>query len=195
VSYTATGAALGPFSGTYRETGTATLERVTPTNSGVPIVAFHAEFTIDSPAGRVTGTKQLAAATFNYGICNLDTSLGFPVGIHQFSVGATYTATITSGTHTCTTTGAADRIDVAEQDAPGHTNVDFHRFDEFFTSGTAPVCSATPTRPTSKDQCKKGGWRRFENPSFKNQGQCIKFVNHAAKSKSEGKSKKGGRKK
>jgi outer membrane protein assembly factor BamB len=28
--------------------------------------------------------------------------------------------------------------------------------------------------PTSKDQCKKGGWRAF---GFKNQGQCIKFVN------------------
>jgi hypothetical protein len=32
--------------------------------------------------------------------------------------------------------------------------------------------------PTSKQQCKKGGWRKFRNPSFKNQGQCVKFVNH-----------------
>jgi hypothetical protein len=32
--------------------------------------------------------------------------------------------------------------------------------------------------PTSKAQCKKGGWRKFTNPSFKNQGQCVKFVNH-----------------
>jgi uncharacterized delta-60 repeat protein len=30
--------------------------------------------------------------------------------------------------------------------------------------------------PTSKDQCKNGGWRNF--PQFKNQGQCIVFVNH-----------------
>ena len=30
--------------------------------------------------------------------------------------------------------------------------------------------------PTSKDQCKNGGWRNF--PQFKNQGQCIAFVNH-----------------
>ena len=22
------------------------------------------------------------------------------------------------------------------------------------------------------------GWRKFTNPSFKNQGQCVKFVNH-----------------
>jgi hypothetical protein len=32
--------------------------------------------------------------------------------------------------------------------------------------------------PTSKDQCKKGGWRSFTNPSFKNQGQCVSFVVH-----------------
>jgi hypothetical protein len=26
--------------------------------------------------------------------------------------------------------------------------------------------------------CKKGGWRDFTNPTFKNQGQCVKFVIH-----------------
>jgi hypothetical protein len=32
--------------------------------------------------------------------------------------------------------------------------------------------------PTSKDQCKNGGWQRFNSPiSFKNQGDCIQFVN------------------
>jgi hypothetical protein len=31
-----------------------------------------------------------------------------------------------------------------------------------------------PLRPTSKDQCKNSGWRDF--PEFKNQGQCIAFV-------------------
>ena len=32
--------------------------------------------------------------------------------------------------------------------------------------------------PTSKDQCKQGGWQTFNNPSFKNQGQCVAYVNH-----------------
>ncbi len=31
--------------------------------------------------------------------------------------------------------------------------------------------------PTSADQCKNGGWATFNNPSFKNQGQCIQYVN------------------
>ncbi len=32
--------------------------------------------------------------------------------------------------------------------------------------------------PTSRDQCKNGGWQTFNNPSFRNQGQCVSFVNH-----------------
>lgn len=30
--------------------------------------------------------------------------------------------------------------------------------------------------PTSKDQCKNGGWKTFNNPTFKNQGQCVSYV-------------------
>ena len=33
-----------------------------------------------------------------------------------------------------------------------------------------------PALPTSKDQCKNGGWRNY--PQFKNQGRCVAFVNH-----------------
>jgi hypothetical protein len=32
--------------------------------------------------------------------------------------------------------------------------------------------------PTSKNQCKKGGWKIFDNPPFKNQGQCVSHVVH-----------------
>ncbi len=39
------------------------------------------------------------------------------------------------------------------------------------------------TRPTSKEDCKNGGYARFSNPSFKNQGQCIQFVNTREKHK------------
>lgn len=34
------------------------------------------------------------------------------------------------------------------------------------------------TTPTSKNECKDGGWKSFTQPSFKNQGQCVSFVNH-----------------
>jgi hypothetical protein len=51
--------------------------------------------------------------------------------------------------------------------------------------GTADVSDITvngvlqepaPSTPTSKDQCKNGGWKTFTDPSFKNQGDCVSFV-------------------
>jgi DNA-binding beta-propeller fold protein YncE len=55
------------------------------------------------------------------------------------------------------------------------------------TPATAPAgegpfgvaVTPAPLMPTDKDQCKKGGWRNFAG--FRNQGQCIAFVNHARK--------------
>jgi hypothetical protein len=47
-----------------------------------------------------------------------------------------------------------------------------------FGSTDFPFKTYVLQAPTSKAQCKKGGWRKFTNPSFKNQGQCVKFVNH-----------------
>jgi hypothetical protein len=43
------------------------------------------------------------------------------------------------------------------------------------TDGDYIVHDAMPL-PTTKDQCKNGGWHNY--PQFKNQGQCIAFVNH-----------------
>lgn len=36
---------------------------------------------------------------------------------------------------------------------------------------------STPNLPTSKDQCKNGGWRSYGS-TFKNQGDCVSFVNN-----------------
>lgn len=30
--------------------------------------------------------------------------------------------------------------------------------------------------PTSKDECKKNGWKSLNNPTFRNQGDCVSFV-------------------
>jgi hypothetical protein len=66
ISFHAQGAALGPYSGTFTESGTFTIGPQTDTSidtRGVgPITAFQATFTIDSdfPVGTVTGTKQLS---------------------------------------------------------------------------------------------------------------------------------------
>jgi hypothetical protein len=37
--------------------------------------------------------------------------------------------------------------------------------------------------PLDKDECKQGGWMTFNNPSFKNQGDCVSFVVSNGKAK------------
>jgi hypothetical protein len=46
------------------------------------------------------------------------------------------------------------------------------------TNGNITISNGTPL-PTSKDQCKNGGWRDFG--VFKNQGDCVSFVVHQAR--------------
>jgi uncharacterized delta-60 repeat protein len=42
--------------------------------------------------------------------------------------------------------------------------------------GAARYTDACAPPPTNKDQCKNGGWKNF-GTRFKNQGQCVRFVN------------------
>jgi YVTN family beta-propeller protein len=47
--------------------------------------------------------------------------------------------------------------------------------------GNFPIGIAFGVRaqgPTNKDQCKHGGWQTFTDPTFRSQGECIRFVNH-----------------
>jgi hypothetical protein len=37
--------------------------------------------------------------------------------------------------------------------------------------------------PLDKDECKNGGWMTFNNPSFRNQGDCVSFVVSNGKAK------------
>ena len=47
-------------------------------------------------------------------------------------------------------------------------------------SVTFTVEGCVPTTPTTKEQCKKGGYEEF---GFKNQGQCVAFVERGPKNK------------
>jgi hypothetical protein len=40
------------------------------------------------------------------------------------------------------------------------------------------TCDPQTGPPRDKEQCKNNGWMRFDTPRrFKNQGECIQFVN------------------
>jgi hypothetical protein len=57
---------------------------------------------------------------------------------------------------------------------------------EFY--GTLIACAGSPEAtfvggplcgpPASAEQCKGGGWARFDNPAFKSQGECVTFAQH-----------------
>ena len=59
------------------------------------------------------------------------------------------------------------------------SNVDAFTFDETtydFESDADGDGEADTAPPTNKDQCKKDGYKAFNNPSFKNQGDCVSYV-------------------
>jgi endonuclease G len=49
---------------------------------------------------------------------------------------------------------------------------------DFDHDGVGDTCDPITGPPTTKEQCQNGGWQRFDSPRlFKNQGDCIQFVN------------------
>jgi len=50
--------------------------------------------------------------------------------------------------------------------------------EDFDLDGIGDACDPTTGPPTNKNQCKNGGWQRFDSPVFANQGQCLDYVNH-----------------
>ncbi|MCU1377847.1 MAG: cartilage oligomeric matrix protein [Acidimicrobiales bacterium] len=74
---------------------------------------------------------------------------------------------VANATDNCPSTPNADQADV-DTDGLGDACDDFTDVDHDGIEDTAP--------PTSAAQCKKDGYLSFNNPSFKNQGQCVSYV-------------------
>ena len=72
--------------------------------------------------------------------------------------------------------------DLFDPPIPGPT--DCSSFPTGIQAGVNEVGDLTiidaPSLPTSKDQCKNGGWRNY-GTTFKNQGQCVAFVERGPK--------------
>lgn len=50
--------------------------------------------------------------------------------------------------------------------------------EDFDQDGKGDTCDPRTGPPVNKDQCKDGGWQRFDDPRpFSNQGDCIQFFN------------------
>jgi len=65
IDFSAAGAASGPFPGTFTETGTVTIGPQPPGT----VLTLTASFTIDSPVGQVSGSKQFTTTSSGSGSC------------------------------------------------------------------------------------------------------------------------------
>jgi hypothetical protein len=52
----------------------------------------------------------------------------------------------------------------------------FRRRTSFQETLSSELTAVEPVAPTSKDDCKRGGWRNYLALGFKNQGDCVSFV-------------------
>lgn len=153
-TFTTSGTAVGPVAGRFTESGSFTLASRTG-----PLTAFTASFKITS-AGQpdITGTK----------------TLGSSLGASCTQFNGFSTVTFAATTNYSVTSPFAEA-------GTAPLNFNFGLGTETFIEG--PFVAGL-TAPTTKQDCMNGGYANFIDPStgapFKNQGQCIKFVNHEA---------------
>jgi hypothetical protein len=135
-----------------------------------------ASFTLASTAQCNGGSPRFdivtTAGTFFLGCNNVTPTL-------NGNGSATYTftaATIAAGGNQVPVpTGTIQSVDVLV-DVQGSADLTAITFN-----GVTQVPAVQPVGPpTSKNACKHGGWKHFDHPHFKNQGQCVSYVAHHA---------------
>jgi hypothetical protein len=142
-------------------------------------LAFNAAFDLSSPA-IVLPNDVIVGIAFNtadYGT----PKVGTPGPYNSLNVGVPTGQTATVGTD-----DNADNVfwntSVAGFYADaGAAGVGVFRQDKNWAPNGTVAIRITATAPlvgppTTKEQCKDGGWKTFNSPSFKNQGDCVSFV-------------------
>jgi len=153
VSWDLSGAASGPYAGTFTETLTIDYGPV-GTDGLSPITSGSATFTITTADSTVTGTKAITDGTVD---CTGEGSF------FGSKFGGTYSATISAPGGGFHDEGTIDGGGSGGSSVGGAS-------ESFFSSLPAP----TPLGPTSTSDCKQGGWQSLG--IFKNQGDCVSFV-------------------
>lgn len=182
VAFRATGLPVGPYAtGSFVELGAATIGPQPPYQGGGVFVAgemtaFSASFSIETPDATITGVKTADATSAGTGSCQEVT--GDPeIGNAEFLfAGApllTYEARIVTVEGTFVDRGRT-ALDVSRFTTD--LGSPFAGFSETFTSSLTE-----PFRvPTSPDECRNGGYQQFPELGFKNQGECIAYVNETS---------------
>jgi hypothetical protein len=105
----------------------------------------------------------------------------------MFFLGCNNVTPVTNGNGTVTYTFTAATLAAAGQQVPTPTGTITGAEVLIDVQGTADLTmisvNAVAQTPAgnghhSNGDCKKGGWKTFTHPSFKNQGQCVSSFNH-----------------
>jgi hypothetical protein len=124
-----------------------------------------------------TGSVTCLAVNGNRAVIGVEGTRNFFGSTEPFSG----TIVVTDGGSTVTQPPWPDTFSFAEFLPPVPTNCSLTPPPAtfFFAASDITVTDVQPL-PTSKEQCKNGGWRDFGD-MFKNQGQCVAFVQRGPK--------------
>jgi hypothetical protein len=112
---------------------------------------------------------------------NVETTTGY------FFLGCNNVTPTTNPDGTVTYTFTAATLAAAGQQVPTPTGAIESVSVLIDVQGTADLTKVTfndklqklaPGKADFARPCKKGGWKSFSNPTFKNQGQCVKYLVH-----------------
>lgn len=181
-TYRAEGVATGPYPGTFEETGSFSIgpidEEFIPGQFRGEVTHWQASFRIESAAGTVEGTKTITASPFNKGACyNYGTEPFDRPNDFAGQAGAqlTYEAIITLPDGTSyRDTGTSRVVMNFCNNQIGCGTSTSNQFTETYVSTGLELLP--PPAPTSKADCKNGGWQNYPALGFKNQGDCVSFV-------------------
>ncbi len=164
-----------------KKTKTLHLEKncPTPTNAsaGADITGISGQ-TFQSASFTLASASQCQGGSPRF---NVDTTTGF------FFLGCNNVTPTTNANGTVTYTFTAATLAAAGQQVPTPTGTIESVSVLIDVQGTADLTNVkvngklqklAPGKADLARPCKKGGWRDFTNPTFKNQGQCVKFLVH-----------------
>jgi hypothetical protein len=173
-----------------------------PGNTGCPVATFsngvlHLEKNCPTPTNasagaEITGLGGQSFASASFTLANPAQCQGGSPRFNLFTTGGTFflgcnnVTPVVNGDGTATYTFTAATIAAGGNQVPVPTGTINSAEVLIDVQGTADLTNITVNGvtevpavvPTTKAQCKKGGWKTFTDPKFKNQGQCVAYVNH-----------------
>ena len=164
-----------------KKTKTLHLEKNCPTATnaaaGVDVTGVSGQ-TFQSASFALASTSQCQGGSPRF---NVDTTTGF------FFLGCNNVTPTTNANGTVTYTFTAATLAAAGQQVPTPTGTIESVSVLIDVQGTADLTKVmvngklqklAPGQADFARPCKKGGWKSFTSPTFKNQGQCVKYVVH-----------------